>query len=175
LARGQFVAFLDDDDYFAPEGLGTLLTHASTSGVAVAFGNYATFDTAVLTEYSLAGISTDDMLVCNRIPVGAYLINRASISRRFDERLRSHEDWDFLLSLVLDGGSAHVPKLVALIDKTENENSSMQARRRGYFWLDFLSVYTRFPAAHLATQRSGMLQSMGIGISDALLRFSDEI
>ncbi len=175
LATGSYVVFLDDDDYFAPQGLDLLFQCAVENNAALTYGDYATFNQQMLTQVSLTGITLDAMLVCNRIPVGAYLLHRASVSRRFDERLRSHEDWEFILDLFDRVRTAYVPQTVAMIDKTENESTSMQARRQSHFWLDFLSIYARFPAQHLALARSNMLQSLGIVIPEAMLGFLDEI
>jgi hypothetical protein len=51
----------------------------------------------------------------------------------------------------------------------------MQARRRRLFWLDFLSIYARFPAAHLSAPRAAMMQSLGLQLPEDMLRFADEI
>jgi GalNAc5-diNAcBac-PP-undecaprenol beta-1,3-glucosyltransferase len=175
LARGRYLAFLDDDDFFLPQGLDRLLS-AATQGHALVFGDYAAFNTESRSDVSLAGVSVDVLLVCNQIPVGAYLISRSAVSRPFDVRLRSHEDWDFLLSHVaVADAMTHVPGSVVMIDKTENQSSSMQARRRKHFWLDFLSIYARFPASHLSAERAQMLQSLGLQIPPGMLQFDDDI
>ena len=64
---------------------------------------------------------------------------------------------------------------VVSIDKTANATTSMPARRRRLFWLDFLSIYARFPAAHLSAPRAAVMQSVGLQLPEDMLRFADEI
>jgi hypothetical protein len=107
--------------------------------------------------------------------MGAFVIARDSVQRNFDTRMRSHEDWDFLLSNIANGGMAHVAASVVAIDKTENQTTSTEARRRKLFWLDFLSIYARFPASHLAQAREAMLVSLGVQLPPGLLQIDDLI
>ncbi|MBL8304738.1 MAG: glycosyltransferase [Ideonella sp.] len=172
LARGRRIAFLDDDDFFLPGGLDRLLD-ASTDG-RIVFGDYGAFNSEARTDISLAGVTMDVLLVCNQIPVGAFVLERSVLTRPFDVRMRSHEDWDFLLSNA-GSGLRHVPGTVVMIDKTENLSTSTEARRRGHFWLDFLSIYARFPAPHLGEQRAEMMKKLGIGMPEGSMGFEDQI
>lgn len=174
LAQGRWLCFLDDDDFFMPQGLERLLAAAQTSGKVV-FGDYQAFNAEARAEVPLAGITLDTLLVCNQIPMGAFVMERGAVARQFDTRMRSHEDWDFLLSHILRSGMQYVPGAVVVIDKTENQTTSTEARRRKLFWLDFLSIYARFPASHLSTARGHMLASLGIQMPDGLLQFNDDI
>lgn len=174
LATGVFASFLDDDDFYNPGGLDALLQHAAThEGIVV--GNFSTFTSDQRVQHDLAPLTLDHLLVCNQIPVGAYLLRRAAITSRFDEQLRSHEDWEFLLRHTAQLPLSHVAFDVVSIDKTGNATTSMQARRRRLFWLDFLSIYARFPAAHLSGPRAAMMQSLGLQLPADMLRFADEI
>lgn len=174
LARGSCISFLDDDDIYAQGGLDRLVDQARhTRGIV--FGDYLTFTTTTRSDLPLDAVDLDKLLVCNQIPVGAYVIDRSAICRDFDPQLRSHEDWDFLLFHALRVPLVHVPGLTVMIDKTENSTTSNQARRRRLFWLDFISIYARYPAEHLSSVRSAMLQSLGIQIPADLLQHRDII
>jgi glycosyltransferase involved in cell wall biosynthesis len=175
LARGHMIAFLDDDDFFLPGGLERLLGGVTVSGAGVVFGDYQAFNSIRREEVSLAPVTLDVLLVCNQIPVGAYVIARHAIIRNFDTRMRSHEDWDFLLSSISEFGMAHVEGSVVAIDKTENQTNSMQARRRKLFWMDFLSIYAKFPATHLSSARESMMASLGIQLPNGLMKIDDQI
>ena len=174
LATGVFVSFLDDDDFYNPGGLDALLQHGATHD-GIGFGNFTTFTHEQRVFHDLAALTVNHLLVCNQIPVGAYLLRRAAVTSRFDEQLRSHEDWEFLLRHTAQQPLQHVAFDVVNIDKTANATTSMQARRRRLFWLDFLSIYARFPAAHLSAPRAAMLQSLGLQLPEDMLRFADEI
>jgi glycosyltransferase involved in cell wall biosynthesis len=172
LAGGHFVAFLDDDDLFIAGGLDALLDAASAHE-GIVFGNYFAFNAQHRLRHDLAPIRFDHLLVCNQIPIGAFLMRRAAVTSRFDERLRSHEDWEFLLRHASQLPLRHVPVDVVNIDKTENGTTSQQGKTRRVFWLDFLSIYARFPAEHLSAQRSAMLQRLGIQLPQDMLRLAD--
>ncbi len=174
LARGRYLAFLDDDDFFLPNGLDRLLA-AADEGCLV-FADHMSFTVEHQQLHDLAPLTADHLRVCNHIPVGAYLVPRSAIVQRFDTRLRSHEDWDFLLALLNRVVLRHVPgPPVVAIDKTRNQSDSMQARRRELFWLDFLAIYAHYPAPHLADLRAGMLQSLGVQISPQMLCAEDRV
>jgi glycosyltransferase involved in cell wall biosynthesis len=176
-ATGQYICFIDDDDYFNENSLDALLSTASNASGLI-FGNYKTThsdDAKPTVHHNLSTLTIEHLLICNQIPVGAYLIRKGDLQCSFDETMRSHEDWDFILRHATRLPIHHVEVEVVNIDKTENEFSSMQARRRSLFWQDFLTIYARFPAPHLAELRSKMLESLGIKIPFQLLSNSDQI
>jgi len=174
LARGRYLAFLDDDDLFLPNGLDRLLAAADEGSLV--FADHTSFTAEQQQLHVLAPLSADHLRVCNHIPVGAYLVPRGALVRRFDTRLRSHEDWDFLLAHLDRLALRHVsgPPVVA-IDKTRNQSDSMQARRRELFWLDFMAIYAHYPAPHLAELRARMLQSLGVQIPSQMLCVEDRV
>lgn len=163
LATGRTLVFLDDDDCFVKNGVDVL--HDSLQGTySIAFGNHSNVyaDSRVLKDLQL--VTTDHLLICNQIPIGSYIIERSLIRRDFDETMQSHEDWDFLLHHMQGSKWIHVPKEVVSIDKTENRTTSTEALRRPHFWGDFISIYSRYPAPHLAFHRSEMLKTVGIAM-----------
>lgn len=160
LALGRFLVFLDDDDFFVLNGVDIL--HAALQGKhSVAFGDHSNLyaDSRVLKDLQL--VTYDHLLICNQIPMGSFIIERSAIRRSFDETMRSHEDWDFLLYHMQESKWVHVPREVVTIDKTENTTTSTEARRRQHFWADFISIYSRYPAPHLAVHRSEMMKRAG--------------
>lgn len=174
LATGRYIGFLDDDDFYISNAIDSLLSKISR-GFQLAFGNYVSLLREGQKLHDLNSLTLDHLFICNHIPVGSYLMERSSISHKFDERMRSHEDWDFLLQHANWPRWVHVPSEVVVIDKTENFETSMQARRRKYFWLDFISLYSRYPAPHLKHYRHEMLLSLGINIDADLLGHGDQI
>lgn len=174
LTRGRYLAFLDDDDLFLPDGLDRLL--AAADGDSLVFADHTSFTAEQQQLHVLAPLTVDHLRVCNHIPVGAYLMPRGALVRCFDTRLRSHEDWDFLLAHLDRLALRHVagPPVVA-IDKTHNQSDSMQARRRELFWLDFLAIYAHYPAPHLSELRARMLQTLGMQVPSQMLCVEDRV
>lgn len=178
LATGEFLAFLDDDDFFNPGGLDALLQAARNGagdGERIVFGDHSNFTSELRTRVPLAGLTMDHLLVVNHIVMGSFLLRRTSLDGGFDIRMRSHEDWEFILRHAQSQSLHHVPVDIVCVDKTANDTTSMQARRRSMFWLDFLSVYSRYPASHLAEFRVQQLATLGLGIPKDMLEFEDRI
>lgn len=167
LVRGRYVCFLDDDDYFLPDGLSYLYS-ATQSGKSFYYGNFRYVRRDSIQIRSLESTHQRQLLVINEIPVGAYLIERSSIRHLFDGAMKSHEDWDFLLKNIDWADVEYVSHEIAAIDKTHDDESSMLVRRRQHFWIEFLSVYSKFPASNHLEARIKMLESLGVSVPRGL-------
>jgi glycosyltransferase involved in cell wall biosynthesis len=163
LARGKYILFLDDDDFLMQDSINHLYEHMSRD-VSFTYGNHIFMHQQTNIPTPLNQLTHDDLLVVNQIPVGGYLIEKSTIKYPFDTRLKSHEDWDFILANVDWSKSKHVDQYVVTIDKTENQTTSHQARRRSKFWMDFLYIYTRYPAPALSERRKSKLLEVGLNV-----------
>jgi len=167
LAKGDFVVFIDDDDFYVGADLQAMILGAD--GVDLVCANYFTFANEILTPVSIGRFHIDDMLVCNRLPAGSFAVRRSAIRYFFDEEMASHEDWDFLLRNLYQWDVKYFEKYSIVIDKTNNWVSSHQAMTRKFHWLDYLSVYSRFPCPRLKLQRSNHLSTMGLSLAPEML------
>jgi len=121
LAQGEYIAYLDDDDAFEPEHLWTLLAHLQRfAWQRVAYGD------AVVVRYRMEEngqllitgreplparpFSVQELSVGNIAPPGCFLHERRCFEEMgfFDERLSTHEDWEFWLRLAHRYRFAHV-------------------------------------------------------------------
>jgi glycosyltransferase involved in cell wall biosynthesis len=107
-ARGEALAFLDDDDLWLPRHLEALAATLADPAVALAFG-----DSAIVRETLGAGgarIEQERRVIARDwdsglmrhddfIAPSAWMVRRALFERLggFDESFRFSEDWDFLL------------------------------------------------------------------------------
>ena len=118
-ARGQYLIFLDDDDWFEPGHLEKLVGALEKSPDAVAA------HTGVRME-SEAGASLDNfdspfepwqLMISPRVPIHAVLFRRSAVAAgqcQFDVRFDVYEDWDFWLQLQKVGPFVHVPGVSAV-------------------------------------------------------------
>lgn len=104
-ATGQYVLFLDDDDWFAPNHVSNLVQallddssrKAAYAGVSVRGENRQIMDTKPFNESFNAGRLRGG----NYIPLHALIFQRSLLDKglRFDEAFDAYEDWDFFLQL----------------------------------------------------------------------------
>ena len=113
-ARGDAVAFLDDDDLWEPDHVARLAgAFDRDPGLQVAYSDALVLDTATGAVRTLA--HEFDLAVFGRdgfIPPSAMLIRRGLFGRfgGFDPGLACSEDWDWLLRVARGGGTlARVP------------------------------------------------------------------
>jgi glycosyltransferase involved in cell wall biosynthesis len=110
LAHGDCIAFLDEDDEFAPDHLSTLLSAMKSTGSLAAFsGTCTAIDqfTVALAATTIAqaeealpfGPTSEDLEVAPCIPLGAMLFDVALLSRliSFDERFGLLSGWELML------------------------------------------------------------------------------
>ncbi len=170
LSLGKYIVFIDDDDYFYPGAMDTYMA-AMHPKKSFYYADFTYLRTNGEAQVDQSGVINHKLMVGNTIPVGSFMIEKASIVSQFDTMMRSHEDWEFLLKNVRWENSKYIPQKVVVIDKTEMGEDSMQIRKKDMFWLDYLSVYSKHPSSELAESRAQMLANYGINIPSELLKF----
>jgi len=119
MARGEWVAFCDDDDLWAPVKLDSQLSAAIHEGVAWVYAGDVTVNTDLRVLYGSPPAAPNDvmrdLLRHNSVPAGASnVVARADALARagpFDTGLRTSEDWDLWLRLARTAGRpACVPR-----------------------------------------------------------------
>lgn len=107
-ARGQWLHFLDADDWVLPRGLKRLIEAAQRSGLEAACGGSALFDErghSLGWSYGVdvpqgVSVGVTELLERNRFQPGASVVRRERLAgMAFDERVEPSEDWDLWLRL----------------------------------------------------------------------------
>jgi len=103
-AQGEYLLFLDDDDWIEPDHIATLVASAMATSPAlpVVYSGVRTFgDTPTRTFHR--DFDRLRLFAGNYIPIHAVLFSRRLVAAgcRFDETLSLYEDWDFLIQLAL--------------------------------------------------------------------------
>ncbi len=133
-ATGRWIAFLDDDDVWAPTKLARQLEAAAATDRSWVYAGYVDVDPDLELIGGTPPADPDavmDLLTShNSVPAGAssVLVRSAALARvgGFDVSLRVHEDWDLWLRLARLGPPACVREpLVALRWHSGNASSRM--------------------------------------------------
>jgi glycosyltransferase involved in cell wall biosynthesis len=171
-SRGSFAIFLDDDDYLLPSAIDSFIASIEPSKNFY-YGDFSFLRSEGPVDVCLKELKYSRLLVKNIIPSGAYMVQISSIRSNFCTTMKSHEDWDFLLSNINWSQSKYVNKRVVVIDKTETGDSSMQVRRQSFSWMEYIGIYSKFPAPDLTLDRQRALNRFHIQIPEELLSNRD--
>lgn len=156
LARGQWIAFLDDDDTFGEEHISKLLDILPNERNKVLYFNFKTivekrstlpFTLLDSSSHDISIRNPADLLVTNFIPMHAMVFSAELLSNHsFDVRLQSHEDWDFLISLLVSGAEFEWIDCGKDSVTVHLDESGTSRNRVAVNALDYLSIYRKWPA-----------------------------
>ena len=160
-SKGKYIFFLDDDDYLLNNAIDEILKSINYfSNFDFIFFNYLIQDLMSTREIRLFNISLKQLLVINSIPIGSFLVKKESIKKNFNEALKTHEDWNFILDNLDEKFTLHRKKFIVTIDKTTENSISKDLAN--YFYKDFLAIYNSHPAPNLREERiSKLLNKFG--------------
>jgi hypothetical protein len=106
--RGEWVAFLDDDDLVLPAHLPSLLRSAQSTGAPLAHSGVLIRLPDGRQRLGFGWPANASTLqVANVIPPSSALVRREGLVERFDPGLATLEDWCFWLELTADGSTAY--------------------------------------------------------------------
>ncbi len=160
-ARGDFIAFLDDDDLAEAEHLATLTGLVGAPGVRVAYSDAAVgvYDLDPVAGWRCAerrlpyslDFDPELLLVDNYIPFNTILVDRRLLPGvgPFDESLPFFEDWDFLIRLAAVAPFHHLP-LVTCEYRHFRGGAHHILGERPRQRADFLAMKARIIAKHAA-------------------------
>jgi glycosyltransferase involved in cell wall biosynthesis len=152
-AKGDWVAFLDDDDLWAPDKLRRQLDAADAAGAGFAYAGGVTVDGLgrVLESILPPPAGPDlhrDMLTANVVPFAcSNVLARTELVRAldgFDQRLSVIADWDLVLRLSARATGVSVPEsLVAYTHHGSNMHSDERrlAEERDWFVRKHAAAY----------------------------------
>jgi glycosyltransferase involved in cell wall biosynthesis len=117
-ARGEWIAFLDDDDLWSPRKLRRQLERAAATDAQLVYTGVIEIDESGNPLQTIVPVATtlDGLFEWNTIPAGSSnVIARAEHVRAvegFDERLTYVQDWDLWIRLAARGDLAVVPEVL---------------------------------------------------------------
>ena len=180
-AKGQFILFLDDDDTFGESYLQDIVNTPQFRTDAINYGNYTklteirteTSEEVIATEKMYVGdTSPDSLLASNFLPNNCFIYASAIAKNHcFDQHLNSHEDWDYLISLVAKYDFNFLDIYGPIVHVNEGESRNNDAKTSGAIVLDFLSIYRKWPVQEQSVKqkRKETLQYLGFDLPANLL------
>ncbi|UHD14553.1 PIG-L family deacetylase [Thiocapsa bogorovii] len=134
-ATGQYVVFLDDDDWFLPDHVSCLVWALRRSDTARAA--YSGIECRKRNEsggWDLVHVFNERhdatrLLVENYLPIHSVLFERSLFGGeiRFDEELSLYEDWDFWVKLSIRSNFLHVDRITAVYRISEGSGFGVRA------------------------------------------------
>lgn len=167
VAKGTYVAYLDDDDRYLSNHLETLVAYLDRHECRIAYtdawrvherqidGQYV--ETARDVPYSNE-FSPADLLVSNYFPVLCVMHARQCLDEvgGFDESLFAHEDWDLWIRMATRFPFKHLPVTTAEFT-WRSDGSSMTSGTRDAYWRTTEIIYRKYApyAERIAGVREG--------------------
>lgn len=153
-ARGSYICYLDDDDYFYPNHIGSLVTALEKSPNAIAYTDLK----VVLKEevdgkiysYTHRIRNTEStpvsLLIDNYLPPAALMHKKECLDAvgLFDESLKRHEDWDLWIRLSRKFSFLHIPEVTAEYTFIDGNHQQMGKQWRGHFLNSMQKIHLRY-------------------------------
>jgi O-antigen biosynthesis protein len=169
LARGRYVAYLDDDDRFLPQHLESLASSLQ-SGARVAYSDARRIREEKRGEAYVAvgedvpysrDFDRTQLLLTNYIPITCIMHERALLEQtgNFDEALRVLEDWDLWIRMALVTPFVHLGEVTCEFSwrvdgsSTTSESASLFKKVEQRIFLRYLDHVRAVPPAHEALRR----------------------
>lgn len=154
LARGKYIAYLDDDDLFYPDHLETLVNFLETTNYHVAYTDahraYQVKDKGrYVTRYRDLPHSNDfdaeRLLIVNQFPVLCLMHEKSCLEPAglFDETLTTHEDWDLWIRLSFHYQFSHIKKVTCEFTWRQ-DGSTMTSHRTTDFARTMEIIYEKY-------------------------------
>lgn len=154
LARGKYIAYLDDDDLYYPDHLETLVTHLERDGGKVAYtdahratqkmmdGGYVTINRDIPYSWNF---NRDMFLFTNYVPVLCIMHEKACLeeSGYFDETLTTQEDWDLWIRMSRKYDFVHIKKVTCEFS-WRTDGTTMSSGKRSDYLRTMEIIYDKY-------------------------------
>ena len=154
IARGKYIAYLDDDDIYYPEHLETLLSFLESTSYKVAYSDaYRAHQIKRGDSYEIVkrdvpysiDFSKDLLLVQNIAPVQCFMHEKSCIEEVgfFDSTFTPHEDWEFWIRMSQKFNFKHIKSITSEF-RSRVDGSNMTSGRRNDFLRTMEIIYKKY-------------------------------
>lgn len=180
LAESAYIMFLDDDDTLEPNHLENMASYIKNSSPDILFCSFKVYEEdrsfnppkiVSAQAFSIENITRESIFVRNTIP-NCCLMYRSDVikNRTHNLSMRIYEDWDFLLSCLIDFSFVYVPVFSVVIHKTivsgDAENLRRGNTREDLVCVTTLDLYKKYPAPsdEIRLARQSFFSNAGINL-----------
>ena len=146
-AKGKYLIFLDDDDWFMPHHIARLKKELDCHHTAIAAYAAIQCMNEFGEEIYRYAIDFDpiQLRIENYIPIHAALFKRSVLDKgaRFDEKLSLCEDWDFWLQVTENGEFCFVPETGAIYRTIKGQGSGIR-EKWAYTQQAMMAIYKKW-------------------------------
>jgi glycosyltransferase involved in cell wall biosynthesis len=153
VARGKYIAYLDDDDVYYPDHLQILVDFLEATHSKIAYADsfravYKNIDGRILfrdkERYASVDFDRDRIFVENYIPVLCFMHAKSCFDEvgTFDETLTSHEDWDLWIRMSMKFEISHIQKITCEFSWIDDE--VRESERRQEFLSTLQVTYSKY-------------------------------
>jgi glycosyltransferase involved in cell wall biosynthesis len=179
-AQGQYVCFLDDDDYFEKDYFKDMFESNRISEDKLYYFNWkvveerrADISTSKLIEaISFPHLNKLDLLSMNFIANNSFIVSRLLAKEIFfDESLKSHEDWDYLIGLSKIVEFQYLNIWGPVVVKHPNQESRNPVDDSNKKIIDYLYIYYKWPGLdeRVINARCKLIRNKGIAVNKEYL------
>lgn len=173
-ATSNNILFLDDDDSFELNYFENLIKAVEGQPNSLFYCNYTkyeeqrgNFETAISSATKISQKNNPtNILVGNFIPNNSFVVNSlVAKSVAFDNRLSSHEDWDYLIELSKILNFFHIDIYGPNVHIANIASRNIDSHESGGVSLDFLSIYRKHLTSDPQVKKARQLQMQAFGIN----------
>lgn len=180
MAIGDWVMFLDDDDAFSKNQLNEIASKINKNSGHVYYTNYLKIredrelgQILDMRQFNIGLKSPENLLVANYIPNSCLIVNSYIAKQiKFDSRLPSHEDWDWLIQLGRVANFEYLDIDGPIIYENHQNSRNNDAIRKNTFVLDYLSIYRKWPCENNEINAARKSFLLSHGLPDSVTRLA---
>lgn len=154
MAKGKYIAYLDDDDLYYPDHLETLVQFLEGNDYKVAYTDaYRAYQKKVNGRYAVVkqdvpysfDFDDDRILLENFVPVLCFMHEKSCLDEVgcFDEDLTTQEDWDLWIRLSRKFKFAHIRKVTCEFSWRE-DGTTMTGGKKIDFLRNMKRIYEKY-------------------------------
>ncbi len=156
-AKGSFIAFLDNDDHWAPEKLKEQLYFMLENNYEFTYTDYFQFSTTYNKRIRCKmKVNYNDLLRNNYILTSTVMYNADALGKIYMENIRKRQDWSLFINIIRKSGSAYnLPKPLAYYRRHEESlsatkldlikyNFNFYHKVLGFSWTESFFLMIRF-------------------------------